>query len=148
MGKRDDMLTVTGFGRTEEGISHQPTRLMEVNVPANDHKTCSSQYQGIKENIHLCAGYTMGEKDSCQGDSGGPLFKYFGLVPVQVGVVSFGRGCARPNLSGVYARVSGVKSWLRTQICNLSMDPKPTYLNCDGDSAIDSATDSATECVD
>ena len=45
----------------------------------------------------LCAGITAGGKDACQGDSGGPL-SY--SVPTlqdrhhQIGVVSFGQGCA------------------------------------------------------
>ncbi len=49
----------------------------------------------------LCAGITAGGKDACQGDSGGPL-SY--SVPTledrhhQIGVVSFGQGCALVRL--------------------------------------------------
>ena len=47
-----------------------------------------------------------------QGDSGGPMVSKKGSVWVQSGVVSFGFGCARPNLLGVYSRVSRYQSWI------------------------------------
>jgi len=53
-------------------------------------------------------------KDSCQGDSGGPLI-IKGESPeedVQVGIVSWGQGCANPLFPGVYARVSRQTNWI------------------------------------
>lgn len=47
-------------------------------------------------------------RDACHGDSGGPLV--YGRQ--QIGVVSFGQGCAR-QYPGVYARVSTVLGWIR-----------------------------------
>jgi len=127
-GDGGDMLTVIGFGTLSSGGS-QPNELMKVGVPYVGHSTCTSQYSGLDENLHLCAGFANGGKDSCQGDSGGPIFETIEGVVKQVGVVSFGQGCALPGKSGVYARVSGVEGWLKTEICNRSSDPKPEYCN-------------------
>ena len=77
----------------------------------------------------LCAGVPEGGKDTCSGDSGGPIFTQDG---VQVGVVSWGFGCARPGLPGVYARVSGAYDWIVNEVCPSSApfcsdpDPAPT----------------------
>jgi secreted trypsin-like serine protease len=64
----------------------------------------------------VCAGNDTGGADSCSGDSGGPL-----VVPdaagalVQVGVVSWGFGCAYPFNYGVYSRIGDdpLFSWIQ-----------------------------------
>jgi secreted trypsin-like serine protease len=114
---------VAGWGTTRENGSPS-TVLMQVGVPVMGPATCarqmSSQGFRIDANAMLCAGYSQGGKDSCQGDSGGPfVFKGPNGYTLQ-GVVSFGVGCARPGLPGVYARVSNYIQWINQTIKSVS----------------------------
>uniref|UniRef100_A0AAV2LD02 Peptidase S1 domain-containing protein n=1 Tax=Knipowitschia caucasica TaxID=637954 RepID=A0AAV2LD02_KNICA len=109
---------VTGFGAIREGEPLPfPETLQEVEVPVvgNHQCNCLNGVGTITDNM-ICAGLKVGGKDSCQGDSGGPMVSKQGRVWVQSGVVSFGYGCARPNLPGVYSRVSKYQSWINSHI--------------------------------
>uniref|UniRef100_UPI003AAEF9CF chymotrypsin-like protease CTRL-1 n=1 Tax=Centroberyx gerrardi TaxID=166262 RepID=UPI003AAEF9CF len=104
---------VTGWGLN--GTNDRPEMLQEVNVPIVGNRQCNCYYDSsITENM-ICAGLKEGGKDSCQGDSGGPMVSKWD-VWIQSGVVSFGRGCALPELPGVYARVSQYEGWISSHI--------------------------------
>ncbi|XP_022599093.1 uncharacterized protein LOC111220318 [Seriola dumerili] len=109
---------VTGWGRVNEGVSLPfPQTLQEVEVPVLGNRQCNclNGVGTVTDNM-ICAGVLAGGKDSCQGDSGGPMVSKQGSVWVQSGIVSFGFGCARPNLPGVYSRVSRYQSWINSFI--------------------------------
>jgi len=116
--------TVAGWGLTREGGFDTSSILLQVGVPTISSRQCASSYrsQGIQidSNAMLCAGYAQGGKDACQGDSGGPYVIRSGQGYVLQGVVSFGVGCARAGLPGVYARVSNYIGWINSQVRSMS----------------------------
>lgn len=107
-------VTVAGWGNTQQNIMLS-NKLMEVDVPIVSHQECKSAYRGITDNM-VCAGYKQGGKDSCQGDSGGPLFVKWYDKTYQVGIVSFGRGCARPGYPGVYTKSANYYEWVKQHV--------------------------------
>lgn len=128
----DVKAVVTGWGRLREVDDNGndpttgqrlrpeevlPERLMEVKLPLVATNSCKTAYQGtpgVIDQRNLCAGVPEGGKDSCQGDSGGPLVTQNTSGRwVQIGVVSWGAGCGRKGLPGIYTRVSSFAGWIR-----------------------------------
>jgi len=85
-----------------------------VEVPILENGECRQLGENFQvKTFQLCAGGEAG-KDSCQGDSGGPLVvkdKTTQMFSV-VGVVSYGYGCGRRGMPGVYTRVNYFLSWI------------------------------------
>jgi secreted trypsin-like serine protease len=109
--------TVTGWGDRDrrDCCTNFPANLYEVDVPILSNPQCTNAYgSGYIRTKMLCAGdLNNGGEDSCQGDSGGPLFVPDGGSGVmQVGVVSFGVGCARRQFPGVYTRVNAYRAFI------------------------------------
>lgn len=116
----------TGWGITSTGGEQSPY-LKQVQVPVVDTNVCREIFRKtgvlrsdkqINEQI-VCAGIQAGQA-SCQGDSGGPLqlpvhdngkFPYF-----QIGVVSWGIPCARPNIPTVYTSTQFFGPWIKAQL--------------------------------
>ncbi|MGW5717694.1 S1 family peptidase [Amycolatopsis sp. NPDC003865] len=102
--------TVAGWGAATEGGSQQ-RYLLKANVPFVADSTCAAQggsYPDLIPSAEICAGnLTSGGVDTCQGDSGGPMFRRdANNAWIQVGITSWGDGCARPHAPGVYTEVS------------------------------------------
>jgi secreted trypsin-like serine protease len=129
------MVFTSGFGKTraDMGSDWFKTKsgkdfqagskvLQEASVPLVSMPVCTKSYQGSTVGPgQLCAGFAVGKRDSCQGDSGGPLVAVDGdACPYQVGVVSWGKGCAEPENYGIYTRVSAYADWLKERVRGLS----------------------------
>lgn len=118
--------TVAGWGRTSED-GQSSDRLLAANLHVVADAACAAADSDFVQAVMLCAKYKG--RDSCQGDSGGPLFAREVIghdvkrlkkkkgekrkkvrIPIyrdiQIGIVSFGRGCADPRYPGIYTRVS------------------------------------------
>lgn len=111
------LLTVSGWGVTSQR-GRGSSILKKAVVPKVRQLDCNSidSYEGAVKPGMLCAG--VGQRDACQGDSGGPLAIVNGAdsEAIQVGVVSWGYGCARPNYPGVYTDVSFFSNWIKSRI--------------------------------
>lgn len=125
--RKDNLLTVIGFGsRKEENnvTSDSPVKLHQVEVPFVPIEECRNKggsYTKQGDGV-FCAG--AAGKDSCSGDSGGPIFFRTNHGLTQMGVVSWGTGCGRPNKPGVYTKLSAFKTWLDDQQLGLSYRQK------------------------
>jgi len=118
-----ELLRVSGFGDNRKQnrkrklrLRNKPhgTKLKLVDVPFHNDTTCTRHldprfYNGDQM---FCAGAWEGGADSCQGDSGGPIVKIHNDKATLVGVVSFGKGCARPKLPGIYSDVRYYMDWI------------------------------------
>ncbi|MDC0771114.1 serine protease [Streptomyces sp. HD] len=113
--------TVAGWGAATEGGGQQ-RYLLKANVPFVSDAQCRSYsgYSGLIANEEICAGLPAGGVDTCQGDSGGPMFRRdANNAWIQVGIVSWGIGCARPNAPGVYTEVSTFASAIASAASSL-----------------------------
>ncbi|WP_326833743.1 serine protease [Amycolatopsis rhabdoformis] len=106
--------TIAGWGAATEGGAQQ-RYLLKAQVPFVADSTCKAQggdYTGLIANAEICAGnVSAGGVDTCQGDSGGPMFRRDTAGEwVQVGITSWGTGCARAHAPGVYTEVTSFAS--------------------------------------
>jgi len=118
---------VAGFGQRDPSDPSVPPALQSVDVSLFGRDDCEEKYNSklLFESSDLiqpdmyCAGAPTGGKDACLGDSGGP--NYF-TDPVtstrtQLGVVSWGIGCAEEGFPGVYTSVAYHYDFIRAAVC-------------------------------
>ncbi|XP_031347925.1 trypsin delta/gamma-like protein CG30031 [Photinus pyralis] len=100
---------VTGWGALySDGPS--PQQLQVAQVFEEDREVCGKAYRGKITERMIC--FKAAGKDSCQGDSGGPLVS----GGAQIGVVSWGHGCADARYPGIYSHINNAQ--LRRYIVN------------------------------
>ena len=96
-------VTVTGWGDQTPTLGlNSSSQLRQVDLEVVSDGECGQTNFGFDDATGVCAAAPL--KDSCQGDSGGPLFAKSNGV--QIGVVSYGMGCALPKFPGVYSEVN------------------------------------------
>ncbi|XP_008571874.1 PREDICTED: serine protease 42 [Galeopterus variegatus] len=110
---------VTGWGRTTEGVFLPPSEILqEVDQYIIHYQKCNKLIQNYLSSARdlvvkgMVCGYKERGKDSCQGDSGGPLACEFNDTWVQVGIVSWGIGCGREGVPGVYTEIGFYSKWM------------------------------------
>ncbi|KRZ79028.1 Serine protease 30 [Trichinella papuae] len=105
---------VSGWGLTRESGKPSP-KLRQVGIPILRNNNCPF----IDAEDMFCAGAMSGGKDSCQGDSGGPLVCKLNDTFYQMGIVSFGDGCARKDHPGIYTKVPHYVKWIYDEAAKL-----------------------------
>jgi len=116
------MMTVIGWGITKP---RQPDEqqdpkllskiLLRANIPVPHRNVCEAflGFGGASSASVFCAGDGRGGADACNGDSGGPIFAQGAAgEAIQVGVVSWGDGCAVNGTYGAYATVPHFQQWV------------------------------------
>ncbi|XP_050082624.1 trypsin-7-like [Anopheles aquasalis] len=106
----EENCVVTGWGRTLDDLESYE-QLRAVEIPLVSEELCSAAYGEKIDSSMICAGdFQNGGKGSCAYDSGGPLV----CGDVQVGIVSWGKGCALPAYPDVYSNVLYAKPWINS----------------------------------
>lgn len=132
---------VVGWGATffvTPRLATYPAQLQSAVVPIVPMTVCNApnSFANTLVDSQICAGFPEGGVDACAGDSGGPLYVNVNGVREQAGIVSFGRGCALPNLYGIYTSVPAFAVWL-SQYITIDLD----QLRGPGEEPIDSPGD-------
>ncbi len=111
------LVTVAGWGDTKAqpatgGTAPRLTAGMrEARLPIVSDAKCKTAYAStgnpalrMTPSLMVCAGRKG--VDTCQGDSGGPMFTPTRAGIRQIGITSYGVGCATAKYPGVYTEVS------------------------------------------
>jgi len=108
-------LMVIGWGLAHQDAGATTKPLQKLEVPVINLAVCEKMMDMKLTSRMICAGFKEGVKDACLGDSGGPLFERppkTGGKHTQVGIVSWGEGCAKKDRPGVYTNLHEVIQWV------------------------------------
>jgi len=107
-------LNVIGFGTVAPNVGGHIENLKKINVQTMPLEKTGYNHKLITKNM-LLANNIVGGKicDACTGDSGGPAFRKINGKNYIIGIVSWGSGCSKKKLPGVYTNVFGYHEWIR-----------------------------------
>jgi hypothetical protein len=114
-----DTIMVAGWGRHEE---NEHTQMGPMEVISTTVRTNEEGFQSDPK-FNPETMFPAGDpgEDSCYGDSGAMVMRMkadndTGFIPEYSGVVSHGEGCARPDVYGIYTKITGILGdWLVDQ---------------------------------
>jgi secreted trypsin-like serine protease len=119
-----------GARQSNGDTSQTNDTLLQAQVKVTSTDQCNRDYSRLEiswlniDEHFLCASDPQGKRDACQGDSGGPLMwnNLYGSSKMnnaasqekwyQLGLVSFGYGCANRQYPGVYTRIAYYMPWI------------------------------------
>ncbi len=150
-----DRVLALGFGATSEG-GYTSSELRQVELDLLDAWSCSLVRQsvglGAADASTLCAGVPEGGADTCSGDSGGPLLALGASGPELLGITSYGIGCGRAGIPGIYSRVAAlpqVGDWLSACTTGGRCSTLEEVPCSDGERiALGAACDGQVDCAD
>lgn len=100
---------VSGWGyRRPYDPSSVADSLQYTSMTVLPNEVCRTAYDKWFLESMFCSGVAGGGRDACQGDSGGPLE----TNGVQIGIISWGTGCADVKHPGVYTNVAMFRKWI------------------------------------
>ncbi|KAL1470915.1 hypothetical protein MTO96_040201 [Rhipicephalus appendiculatus] len=111
---------LAGWGHEAENKTTKSNTLLHIKRKLLPYVTCKNTYVEdwqatvFNESMILCTSSTG--KDTCQGDSGGPVTMWRHGLGYQVGVVSFGPGCARPHLTTLHTNLHFYLPWIASEM--------------------------------
>jgi secreted trypsin-like serine protease len=134
-----------GFGLTlpqstvGPNVGQASNALQEAELPIYDRRACNTLLaramhapnENLVDSTNICAGDPdRVAADTCNGDSGGPLTMDVDGRRAQVGVVSWGAGCAQKGTVGVYTSIGFFEPWIKRYVADAefgerTMTPPP-----------------------
>ena len=125
-------VVVLGLGVLDYDTDERPDVLQQVTLQTISNTACNASsngetsFEGRIQETNLCTHTPF--KDACDYDSGGPIIALDAPgKEVLVGLVSWGVGCADPDLPAINARVSAVADWIDVMVCELSENPPKDF---------------------
>lgn len=118
--------TVIGWGSTVpynadiSVVADYPDFLYDALLNLQTNNNCSASLANYDSSTMLCASQI--NTDACQGDSGGPLVYDDAGTDKQIGIVSWGYGCADARYPGVYTRLAVYDDWINNFSIGITID--------------------------